>query len=112
MKEIKAYIRTNVVERTVAALELAKAPGITVIEVHPVGYGFDPNYFTVTEDVTKLYPAMAKVEVVCSNEDVERLVGVISKNARTGFKGDGMIFISPVEEAVKIRTGEKGEVGL
>jgi nitrogen regulatory protein P-II 1 len=112
MKEIKAYIRTNVVERTVAALEAAGAPGITVTRVHPVGYGFDPNYFAGTEDIAKLYPAMAKVEVVCTNEDVDRLVAVISEKARTGFKGDGMVFVSPVEEAVKIRTGEKGEVGL
>lgn len=112
MKEIKAYIRTNVVERTVAALEAAKAPGITVTTVHPVGYGFDPNYFAGTQDITKLYPAMAKVEVVCPDEDVDRLVGVISDKARTGFKGDGMIFVSPVKEAVKIRTGKKGEGAL
>lgn len=112
MKEIKAYIRTNVVERTVAALEAAEAPGITVTRVHPVGYGFDPNYFAGTQDITKLYPAMAKVEVVCMDEDVDRLVGAISKKARTGFKGDGMVFVSPVGKAVKIRTGEKGEAAL
>jgi nitrogen regulatory protein P-II 1 len=112
MKEIKAYIRTNVVERTVAALELAKAPGITVTEVHPVGYGYDPNYFAGTQDVTRLYPAMAKVEVVCSDKDIDRLVGVISENACTGYKGDGMIFVSPVEMAIRIRSGEKGEDAL
>lgn len=112
MKEIRAYIRTNVVERTVRALEIAKAPGITVTTVHPVGYGFDPNYFAGTQDITKLYPAMAKVEVVCLDEDVDRLVGVISSKARTGSKGDGMIFVSPVEEAIKIRTAEKGEDAL
>ena len=112
MKEIKAYIRTNALERTVKALEEAKAPGITVTTVHPVGYGFDPNYFAVTQDVTKIYPAMAKVEVVCLDEDVDRLVGVISSKARTGFKGDGMIFVSSIKEAVKIRTGEKGEAAL
>lgn len=112
MKEIKAYIRTNALERTVKALEEAKAPGITVTTVHPVGYGFDPNYFAGTQDVTKIYPAMAKVEVVCLDEDVDRLVGVISSKARTGFKGDGMIFVSSIKEAVKIRTGKKGEVAL
>lgn len=112
MKEIKAYIRTNALERTVKALEEAKAPGITVTTVHPVGYGFDPNYFAGTQDITKLYPTMAKVEVVCLDEDVDRLVGVISSKARTGFKGDGMIFVSSIKEAVKIRTGEKGEAAL
>lgn len=112
MKEIKAYIRADAVERTVRALEIAKAPGITVTTVHPVGYGFDPNYFAGTQDVTKLYPAMAKIEVVCLDKDADRLVKVISGKACTGYKGDGMIFVSPVEEAVKIRTGEKGESAL
>lgn len=112
MKEIKAYIRRDSVRRTVEALEDAKAPGITVTTVHPVGYGYDPNYFAATQDVTKLYPAVAKVEVVCRDKDVVRLVGVISDKAFTGFKGDGMIFVSPMEEAIKIRTGEKGEDAL
>ena len=112
MKEIKAYIRTNALERTVKALEEAKAPGITVTTVHPVGYGFNPNYFAGTQDITKLYPTMSKVEVVCSDKDVDRLVEAISGKASTGHKGDGMIFVSPVEEAIKIRTGEKGESAL
>jgi len=112
MKEIKAYIRTEVLERTVKALEEAKAPGITVVTVHPVGYGFDPNYFTADESITKRYWDITKLEVVCADKDVDRLVQVISGSSYTGSKGDGMIFISPVETAIRIRTGEKGEAAL
>jgi len=109
MKEIKAYIRTNALERTVKALEEAKAPGITVTTVHPVGYGFDPNYFTAAKGITRSYWDITKIEVVCANKDVDRLVEVISGSSYTGSKGDGMIFVSPVEMAIRIRTGEKGE---
>ena len=113
MKEIKAYIRTNVLEKTVRALEEAKAPGITVTTVHPVGYGFDPNYFTLADkEITRSYWDITKLEVVCADKDVDRLVGVISESSYTGSKGDGRIFVSPVETAIRIRNGEKGEAAL
>ncbi len=112
MKEITAYIRTSALEQTVKALEEAKAPGITVTTVHPVGYGFDANYFTTGERATQRYWDITKLEVVCSDEDVDRLVEVISGSSYTGSKGDGMIFVSPVETAVRIRTGEKGNAAL
>jgi nitrogen regulatory protein P-II 1 len=112
MKEIKAYIRTNALEKTVRALKEAKAPGITVTTVQPVGYGFDPNYFTADKGITRSYWDITKVEVVCADKDVDRLVGVISESSYTGSKGDGRIFVSPVETAIRIRNGEKGEAAL
>lgn len=112
MKEIKAYIRTDALEKTVRALEEAKAPGITVVAVHPVGYGFDANYFSEETSVIKRYWDITKLEVVCLDGDVDRLVKVIRDNSHTGTKGDGMIFITPVETAIRIRSGEKGEAAL
>jgi len=112
MKEIKAYIRTEALERTVKALEKAKAPGITVSTVHPVGYGFDPNYFTPDETITSRYWDITRIEVVCSDKDVDRLTEVIRSNSYTGSKGDGMIFVLPVEMAIRIRSGERGESAL
>ena len=112
MKEIKAYIRTDALEKTVTALEEAKAPGITVLTVHPVGYGFDPNYFTTDKGITKSYWDITKLEVICSDKDVNRLVEAIRSNSHTGSKGDGMIFISPVDSAIRIRSGEKDEAAL
>jgi len=113
MKEIKAYIRTEAVPATVEALNEAGAPGITVVSVHPVGYGFDPNYFNPqSDDVIKNYPAITKLEVVCNDKDVDRLVEIISGGSYTGTRGDGMVFVSPVERALKIRTSEQGEQAL
>jgi len=110
MKEIKAYIRTSNLSATVEALAEAGAPGITVVTVHPVGYGFEANYFTPDwEGPIKRYQAITKVEVVCKDQDVDRFVQIISGNSYSGAEGDGMIFVSPVERAVKIRTGQTGE---
>lgn len=93
-------------------MEEARAPGITVTTVHPVGYGFDPNYFIPDKGFTKSYWDITMLEVVCADKDLDRLVQVISENSYTGSKGDGMIFVSPVEMAIRIRTGEKGEAAL
>jgi len=113
MKEIKAYIRTDAMANTVNALEAAGTPGITVVSVHPVGYGFDPNFFLPeTKDPVKNYPAITKLEVVCKDQDVDRFVEIISGNSYTGTKGDGMIFITSVDRAIKIRTGKQGEAAL
>ncbi len=113
MKEIKAYIRTNALAETVAALEEAGAPGITVVTVHPVGYGFEPNYFTPEyEGPLKMFDAITKLEIVCNDEDADRLVEVISGHSYSGAPGDGMIFVSSVERAVRIRTGEQGQAVL
>ncbi len=113
MKEIKAYIRTDAVASTVEALTEAGVPGVTVVCVHPVGYGFDPNFFLPeTPDIVKTYPAITKLEVVCEDKDIDRFVEIISGGSYTGTKGDGMIFVSAIERAVKIRTSEQGEKAL
>jgi hypothetical protein len=56
MKEIKAYIQRHLVNKVVEGLEQAGAPGITIVEIHPVGYGYEPNYFGFqSEDAFKRY---------------------------------------------------------
>lgn len=113
MKEIKAYIRTDAVADTVEALSEAGAPGITVVTVHPVGYGFDPNFFLSGKtDPVKFFPTITKLEVVCKEDDVDKFVEIISGASYTGTRGDGMIFVSSIERAIRIRTSELGEKAL
>jgi nitrogen regulatory protein P-II 1 len=115
MKEIKAYIQRYCVNKVVDALEKAGAPGITIVEVHPVGYGYDPNYFEPQfEDAFKRYGylSIVKLEVVCADRDVERLVQAIQENCCTNSKGDGMIFVADVSTAVRIRNGARDEEAL
>jgi len=108
MKEIKAYIRTAHLEQTVAALKGQGAPGITVVTVHPVGYGFDSRFTLSEVEVTRRYYDVTKIELVCDDEDVERFVETILEQAHTGSSGDGLLFISAVDEVVKIRTRKRG----
>jgi nitrogen regulatory protein P-II 1 len=111
MREIKAYIQRTCVNRAVNALNEAGAPGITVVEVHPVGYGYEPNYFEVDFEKNVLkrynYLEIVKLELVCSDTDLERLLDTIQHVCRTGAKGDGWIFVSEVTDAIRIRDGKR-----
>lgn len=115
MKEIKAYIRRRCLNETVRALEEESAPGITVVEIHPVGYGYEPNYFELHyEDALRRYSYLqiVKIELVCADGDSRRFVDTILKVCRTGDKGDGMVFITDVADAIRIRDGVRGESAL
>ncbi|MGE5346024.1 MAG: P-II family nitrogen regulator [Acidithiobacillales bacterium] len=112
MKLLKAFVRTSRVDGIVRALEEAHAPGITVSRCHGVGYGYDPMLFTLSPRELARTPEVTKVEVVCRSEDVDRLLGVLVQAARTGTRGDGIVFVTPVERAVRIRTGEEGDKTL
>ncbi len=109
MKEIKAYIRTSVLEHTIETLQEKGAPGITVITVHPVGYGFDPRRFTLREaEITRKYYEITKIELVCDDNDLDQFINAILNCAYTGTSGDGLIFVSDVTEVVKIRNRLRG----
>ena len=73
-------------------LEEQGAPGITVVEVHPVGYGFEPNYFSKAREELRRTPQIVKLEIVCRDNQVEALVGVLRELAATGLPGDGRIY--------------------
>jgi nitrogen regulatory protein PII len=109
MKEIKAYVRPDHLDQVVTSLDKAGAPGITVVEVHPVGYGFEPNYFSEARETIKTFPRIVKIEIICQDYQVEGLITTILDTVSTGSKGDGMIFISPIEEAIRVRDGLRGD---
>ena len=115
MKEIKAYVQRHLVNNAVDSLERAGAPGITIVEIHPVGYGYEPNYFGFrSDDPFKRYAhlAVVKLDVVCADQDWERLAKVIEDACHTGAKGDGRILVTDVVAAVRIRDGSRGEETL
>ena len=112
MKKVEAIIRPFKLEDVKLALVNAGIIGMTVSEVR--GFGrqkgqverYRGSEFTV-EFLQKL-----KIEVVISDETVDKVVKAISEAAKTGEIGDGKIFISPVETVVRIRTGEKDSTAL
>lgn len=115
MKEIKAYIRRDEVDQVVERLESSGAPGISIIEIHPIGYGYEPNVFQPLKAglVQRYrYLTIVKLEMFCADNQLERLLQVIRDYCCTGNPGDGMIFVSEVVEAVRIRDGVRGDSAL
>jgi nitrogen regulatory protein P-II 1 len=112
MKKIEAIIRDTKLDEVKQAINRLGATGMTVTEVKGCGrQRGHKELYRSTEFVVSLLPKV-KIEIVAKDEDVEKLVNAILESARTGAIGDGKIFILPVEEAIRIRTGEKGENAL
>jgi nitrogen regulatory protein P-II 1 len=112
MKEIRAIIRVEKLRDVLDALEEKGHPGVSVARIE--GHGRQTGLveqFRGREFKVDLLPK-ARLDIVCSDGDVEQLIQTISENAKTGGIGDGKIFIYPVDGAVRIRTGEKGEAAI
>lgn len=112
MKEIKAYCRPERVEAVVRALREAGLPHLTIVHVRSLGERVALERAPISVEAGAHYVEHAKLELVCSGADVERAVALIREEARTGAPGDGIIFVSPVEGAIKIRTGVEGRDAL
>jgi nitrogen regulatory protein P-II 1 len=109
MKKIEAIIKPFKLDEVKEALNNVGVRGLTVTEVK--GYGRQKGHtelYRGAEYVVDFLPKV-KVEVVVSDRDVEKVVEAIVQSARTGKIGDGKIFIYPLEEVIRIRTGERGE---
>jgi len=105
MKQIKAFLRPQMLDAVIDAVEkLPGAPGLTVSTVKGFGHRSEGAPAQMTERV--------KLEIVVPEDDVAHVVAVIEDRARTGRTGDGKVFIAEVAEAVRIRTGERGEAAV
>jgi nitrogen regulatory protein P-II 1 len=112
MKKIEAIIREEKFDSVKAALEENGFIGLTSTEVRGRGQqkGLSLQW-RVGEYRVDLLPKI-KVEVVVRDSDAERVLDIVCEAARTGEIGDGMIFVTPVEQICRVRTGEKGEAAL
>ena len=109
MKLIEAIIQQEKLDAVKTALEASGYFGITVSEVSGRGrQGGLTLQWRVGEYKVDLLPKI-KVEVVVLDEDAARILNVITTTARTGEMGDGKLFVLPVENAVRVRTGEEGD---
>ena len=112
MKKIEAIIKPFKLDEVKEALSEAGVLGLTVTEVK--GFGRQKGHtelYRGAEYVVDFLPK-AKVEVVVPDELVPRVVEAIERAAKTGRIGDGKIFVQPIDEVIRIRTGEKGESAL
>jgi nitrogen regulatory protein PII len=112
MKKIEAIIKPFKLEEVKEGLNEVGIEGMTVTEVK--GFGRQKGHTEIyrgSEYTVDFLPKL-KIELVTSDAQVESAVAAIVKAAKTGKIGDGKIFVSPVEQAIRIRTEEKGEAAV
>jgi nitrogen regulatory protein P-II 1 len=112
MKKIEAIIKPFKLEEVKDSLAEVGIEGMTVIEVK--GFGRQKGHTEIyrgSEYTVDFLPKI-KIEIVVADSRVDAAVSAIIKVAKTGKIGDGKVFVSPVEQTVRIRTEEKGELAL
>ena len=109
MKKIEALVRNSKLYSVKDALEKVGIKGMTVYEVKGLGIqkgvvsGGRPGSVSGSE----LNPK-TKIEIVCDNNDVTKIMNAIAESAKTGNVGDGKIFLYTIDDSMRIRTGERG----
>lgn len=109
MKKVEAIIKPLKLDEVKDALVAIGIEGLTVTEVR--GFGRQKGHtelYRGAEYVVSFMPKV-RIEVIVEDEQLEKVLETIVKVARTGRMGDGKIFVHPVEEAIRIRTGERGQ---
>ena len=112
MKKVEAIIKPFKLDEVKEALQEVGIQGITVVEAK--GFGRQKGHtelYRGAEYVVDFLPKV-KIEIILEDDQVDRAVEAITKAARTGRIGDGKIFISPIEEVIRIRTGETGSSAI
>jgi nitrogen regulatory protein P-II 1 len=112
MKKIEAIIRPHLLNAVRTALQEVEVIGMTISEVQ--GYGRQRGHtetYRGTEYQIEFIPKI-KIEVIVPDDVEDLAVQAIIKTARTGKFGDGKIFVIPLDDVIRIRTGERGEAAL
>ena len=112
MKKIEMIVRPETMEMVKEIVEACGAGGLTVSQVMGAGAqkGQKEKYRGAEMDINLLHKL--KVEVVVADELVECVVSKVSEGIRTGEVGDGKIFVIPIDDAIRVRTGENGDIAL
>lgn len=113
MKRIEAYVRPTGVKQVCDVLEKVGYPGVTISDVE--GHGRQKGFreLNVRGKISK-QPFLEKkrIMLVVKDNDTDRIVGAIREAACTGNCGDGKIFVSPMDDAIRISTGESGDFAV
>lgn len=112
MKELKAYVRIECIDHIVHALKGAGIEHMSLTHVKAIGTSIDPTEAKISIELSSRYENMVKLEIVCHADRAEELMSIIEREAHTGRSGDGIIYVCPVDMAVKIRTGERDRDAL
>jgi nitrogen regulatory protein P-II 1 len=112
MKKIEAIIKPHKLDEVKEALAQVGIQGMTITEVR--GFGRQKGHTELYRgaEYTVSFVPKVKIEVLTTDAKASQVVEAVKTAARTGQIGDGKIFVIPVEEAVRIRTGERGEEAI
>ena len=106
MKQIQAYIKKHKLSDVIRTLrKVQSVTGLSVIDRKGYGLGWTQESINSEQEML----VGIKLEVFCCDEAVEDVVAAIEHAAHTGLKGDGKIYVSNIEQAVRISTGERGK---
>ena len=113
MKKIEAYIKSHRLDEVIGHLHIID--GLTGVSIHEIkgfgrGRGHDESVRIV--DTTINWIPHVKLEIYCSNEILKAVTNAILEGAHTGLRGDGKIYVSSVEDAIRISSKERGEVAI
>ena len=112
MKKVEAVVRPHLLDAVKTALQEVGIVGMTVTEVKGFGRtGGKKEVYRGSAYVVDFVPKV-KLEIVVPDNMVKEVLDAIEKSAKTGRIGDGKIFVTPIDEAVRIRTGERGEEAI
>jgi nitrogen regulatory protein P-II 1 len=112
MKKIEAIIRPHKLDEVREALQEAGFRGLTVTEVK--GYGRQMGHSEIYRgsEYTINFLPKTKIDIVCADGSLDKAIDIILKHAKTGEVGDGKIFVSSIEEVIRVRTEETGEAAV
>jgi len=113
MKQVIAYIKPLKFENVMLALhELEGLTGISVLEMRGCGCSRKATSDTIFDEDSYGLVSRLKLEIACCDDLVEQVVTALQESAHTGLRGDGKIYVLPVLEAIRISTGDTGEIAI
>lgn len=110
MKLVKAYIKPHKLpEVTLALHQVEGLTGVSVVDVRGFGRGRGKKDEGATADEIGDFLPGVLIEIFCKDEIAEDVVFAVENTAYTGLRGDGKVYVLPVEQAIRISTGQRGE---
>ena len=112
MKEIKAFVRSIKASKVCKALRTNNYCCMTLTECEGTGIYTDPGEDFPTFKFPFIHSKIVKIEIVCTDSDVPAIVKIVQENGRTGYPGDGIIYVLEVEQVHRVKNHEKGVAAL
>jgi nitrogen regulatory protein P-II 1 len=112
MKYLLAFLPPDVLHRVKDALVTQRIHGMTVSEARGFGQEHDANHPEYQELIGLELTRKVRVEIICHDAEVDHVLEAIYSAAHTGHPGDGKVFVLPVLEALRLKTGERGPAAL